>query len=243
MNTADAVVRWLCRPNIALFNQPLGAFRLHPDVLLGVFMLIGLYLLALSSLRKRTGIEPASHHRWYLYGAITTLLIVEVSPLHDLAEGYLFSAHMIQHFLLVYLFPPFLLLSLPPGTLQPLLDKPVLFRIAKFLTNPITAIFAGNAIYAIWHVPIAYQAALFWHEVHILEHILMVGTAVLMWWPIFSPEKSLPRLSPPLCVLYLFIMSAAQIGVFAYVTFSDSVVYPFYSTSAEFGEFRPKRIR
>lgn len=231
MSTADAVVRWLCRPNIPLFGQPLGAFRLHPDVLLGILMLVGLYLIAHSMLHKRSGITADQRHRKYLYLAIITLLIAEVSPLHDLAEGYLLTAHMVQHFLLVYLLPPFLLLSIPEGMLQPLVRGRKSMAVAKLLTHPVFAIFMGNAIYAAWHVPVAYQAALLWHEIHILEHILMVGSAILMWWPIFSPMKELPRLPAPGQIIYLFLMSAAQMGVFAYVTFTDGVLYRFYSTA------------
>lgn len=228
---SDSVVRWLCRPNLALFNQPPGAFRLHPDVLMGVLILIGIYLVSVSYLQRRSGVKPDNKHYIYLFLAVFVLLVAEVSPLHDIAEGFLFSAHMLQHLLLVFLLPPFLLKSIPEGMLQPLFRTKTRRRIGKLLTNPIFAIFLGNAIYTIWHMPLAYQAALFKHEIHILEHVMMVTSAILMWWPIFSPDKQLPKLSPPAKVAYLFFMSLAQIGVFAYVTFANKVLYPFYATA------------
>lgn len=231
MSASDALVKWLCRPNIPLFGQPLGAFRLHPDVLAGVLMLIGAYLVAYSALRKRSGVTPKRRHTIYLSLAVLCLLIAEVSPLHDLAEGYLFSAHMVQHMFLVYLLPCFLLNSLPPGMLEPLFRRPVALKIGKVLTNPVVAIIAGNAVYALWHLPPFYQAALFRHEIHVLEHILMVGTAIMMWWPIFSPSKELPRLPATGRILYLLLMSLPQIGVFAYITFSNKIVYRFYASA------------
>lgn len=240
MNVGESIVRWLCRPNLKLFDQPLGAFRLHPDVLAGVMMLIGVYLVALSALKKRTNVVPSRKHRVFMWLTVATLLIAEVSPLHDVAEGYLFAGHMLQHLLLVFLLPPFMLASIPEGMLDPLVSTKAGLRIGKIITNPILTIFLGNAVYTIWHMPIAYQAALFRHEVHVFEHILMVGSAILMWWPIFSPMKQLPRLAPPAQILYLFLMSISQIGVFAYVTFANKIVYPFYASAPRLWNISPE---
>ena len=49
----------------------------------------------------------------YLGAAIAIALLALISPLSQLADGYLFSAHMVQHILLVLIVPALLLLSLP----------------------------------------------------------------------------------------------------------------------------------
>src|SRR5215467_8504560 len=49
----------------------------------------------------------------YFAGAIVVFLLALVSPLSALANGYVFSAHMAQHILLVLIVPALLLLSLP----------------------------------------------------------------------------------------------------------------------------------
>ena len=240
MSVGEAVVQWLCRPNIPLFDQPLGSFRLHPDVLAGVFMLIGAYLVAYAALRRRSGAVPERRHTVYLVLAVLCLLIAEVSPLHDLAEGYLFSAHMVQHMFLVYLMPPFLLMSIPPGMLQPLFRRKAALVIGRVLTHPVVGIIAGNAAYALWHLPELYQAALYLHSVHVFEHILMVGTAIMMWWPVFSPSEDLPRLPDVGRIIYLLLMSLPQVGVFAYVTFSPKVVYGFYASAPRLWGLSPE---
>lgn len=230
MTLGESVVLWLCRPNLNLPGLPSGVFRMHPDVLAGVMMLVGLYLAFAGAMRAR-GIVPDRRQRIYLVLVLVILLIAEVSPLHDLAEGYLFSFHMIQHVLLIFLLPPLLLCALPAELFEPVLRRRWALGIAKVLTHPVVAIIAGNAAYTIWHLPIAYQSALVWHELHIVEHILMVGTAILMWWPIYSPVKELETLGPPAKALYIFAINLAQIGVFAYVTFTNRVIYPFYGTA------------
>jgi Predicted membrane protein len=230
VSMGDSLVLWLCRPNLNLPGIPVGSIRIHPDVLAGVLVLVGLYFAVTGAMRAR-GIVPSRRQRVYLTLVLLILLVAEVSPLHDIAEGYLFSFHMIQHILLIMLLPPLLLAGLPPQLFEPILRRPWAFRIARFLTHPVFAIVIGNAAYTLWHLPIAYQSALIWHELHILEHILMVGTAILMWWPIFGPVKELGVLSSPGKLLYIFVLNIAQIGVFAYVTFNNRIIYPFYATA------------
>ncbi len=59
-------------------------------------------------------LRPVSSPRpAYLAVALLMFLVAEVSPVNTLAEGYLFSAHMVQHLLLLLVVPPLLLLSLP----------------------------------------------------------------------------------------------------------------------------------
>src|SRR2546430_15049699 len=49
----------------------------------------------------------------YFAAALGLFLLAFVSPFSALANGYLFSAHMVQHILLVLIIPALLLLSLP----------------------------------------------------------------------------------------------------------------------------------
>src|SRR5258708_29631644 len=50
---------------------------------------------------------------FYFAAALFILLLAFISPFSALANGYLFSAHMVQHILLVLIVPALLLLSLP----------------------------------------------------------------------------------------------------------------------------------
>ena len=49
---------------------------------------------------------------WLLL-ALSVFVLTLVSPLNALANGYLFSAHMLQHILLLLIVPAFFILSLP----------------------------------------------------------------------------------------------------------------------------------
>jgi putative membrane protein len=50
---------------------------------------------------------------WYFLGALAVFFLTLTSPLNALAGGYLFSAHMLQHMLLLLIVPLLLLLGLP----------------------------------------------------------------------------------------------------------------------------------
>src|SRR5206468_9264293 len=49
----------------------------------------------------------------YLLAGLGVFVLTLVSPLNALAAGYLFSAHMLQHILLLLVVPALLLMSLP----------------------------------------------------------------------------------------------------------------------------------
>jgi len=67
------------------------------------------------------------------------------------------------------------------------------------------------------------------HAFHFFVHVLLVTAALLMWWPILSPVRELPRISYPMQMGYLFLQSLLPSVMASFITFSDRVVYPFYA--------------
>ena len=55
-----------------------------------------------------------NHRIVYLLAGVGVFVLTLVSPLNALAAGYLFSAHMLQHILLLLIVPALVLMSLPP---------------------------------------------------------------------------------------------------------------------------------
>src|SRR6266568_7536083 len=119
----------------------LTQWNLEPSILIGTILITGLYLYAIGPLRKRhfpnqqvvTGQTIA-----FLSGTLIMFLAL-VSPLDELGDSYLFSAHMVQHLCLTILVPPLLLLGTPGWLVEPLLRKAMIFRIARVLTFPVVA--------------------------------------------------------------------------------------------------------
>ena len=202
----------------------------HPDALIGLTLLEGLYLLAVGPMRTRFGMTEAASPKELLSftTGVMVIFMALLSPIHILSDQYLFSMHMFQHIMLTLIAPPLLILGVPARLLKPITSNKITFRVASILTSPIFAIISFNLVFSIWHIPALYNLSMEFHSIHISEHLLFIAVAVLMWWPLTSKVRELPRLSYPLQIVYLIILSIAQIIVFAMITFSTEPLYEWY---------------
>jgi putative membrane protein len=190
------------------------------------------YLVCIGPLRGRfAGSAPVSRVRVQLFLlGVVILFAATVSPL-DTLSSYLLSMHMVQHLLMTLIVPPLLLVGTPGWLLRPLLRLPLGRLVGRALTHPVVAFLLFNAVFSVWHVPTLYDLALRNDTVHILEHTLFLGTAVLAWWPVFSPLDELPRLPEPVQLLYLFFQSLPPTILGAVITFASEPLYLAYMTA------------
>lgn len=210
----------------------------HPWVLAWVVLVQVAYLLAAGPWRQafRLG-PPVPRYQKLLFSiAIWTVYLSEGTPLHVLSEVYLFSAHMVQHILLTMILPPLLLLGIPAWMIRPFLRPRPVAWVFRLLVKPAPALLLFNLIYSVWHMPGAYQAALWFHWFHMIQHAILVFTALLAWWPICSPLPEFPRLSPGAQMLFIFVSGVLQIAVFGVITFAESVLYDFYAQAPRIWE-------
>lgn len=200
-----------------------------PSIYIGIALLIALYLYAVGPLRKKYQLADSvkrSQVVLFIVGMLVMFLAL-ASPLDELGDEYLFSAHMVQHLLITLVAPPLLLLGTPGWLLHPLLRKRVLLGIGKVLTHPFVAFFLFNIDFWLWHAPPLYNATLSNENLHIFEHMLFIVTAVIYWWPVLSPAKELPRLSLGGQVLYLFLSGMPSVALGAGLTFSPPLYAPY----------------
>jgi cytochrome c oxidase assembly factor CtaG len=211
----------------------LTAWDWQPSVLIGAALLVGVYLGAIGPWRARFRTSrPVGRAQvvWFLLGAFVILFAL-VSPLDTLGDEYLFSAHMVQHLLLMLVAPPMLLMGTPGWMLRPFLRYPAVARTARVLTVPVMAFGLFSANFLVWHFPVFYEATLHSETVHIVEHLLFMATGVLNWWPILSPLPELPRLPYPGQILYLVLETVPTAALSALLVFSSAVLYPTYAAA------------
>ena len=196
----------------------------HPSVVIGLALLGGLYVYL--------GGLAAPRRRVTAFGASLVVLGVALNgPLHNLSDGYLFSAHMVQHLALTLVFPPLLLYGTPAWVVRPLLGPAWVLRSARRATRPLAAGALFSAPITLWHVPQFYESALEHHPLHIVQHLVFIATAVIMWWPILSPVPELPRANYPTQLMYLFALGLPMSLAGALITLSERVLYPFYAAA------------
>jgi putative membrane protein len=209
------------------------SWALHPSVLIGTGLLGALYFWGIGPLRRRKALGPPAA-RWQIAsfcGALVVLLGSLNGPIHDLSDYYLFSVHMVQHLVLTLLFPPLLIAGIPGWLLTPVLRHDAIRRVGRVLGHPLVAGGVYCATIAAWHVAAAYDLMMRNHEVHVATHIMFMVTATMMWWPVMSPSPEVPRLSPGLGMLYLFLVGIPMQLVAALITLADGVLYPWYAAA------------
>jgi hypothetical protein len=170
--------------------QPQPVYRWWPwhwewSVLLGCALLALLYALAwrrwAPAHEPRSGALVAS-----FAGALAIVLVSLEGPLHDLSDLYLFSAHMVQHLFLAQLFPLLLLLGIPSWMKRALLRPRAVAAVWHTLAGVPAGFILYTLVFSVWHVPALYNLMMRDHGFHILMHLMVMGTAVLMWWPILG---------------------------------------------------------
>ena len=175
-------------------------------------------------------------------GGLLALFVALVSPLDALGQA-LFSAHMVQHLILMLVAAPLLVLGAPLVPWLWALPKPARKALGGWwkqaervrmiwhgLSEPILVWFLYAAALWIWHLPTLYQAALTVQWIHDLEHVCFLGTALLLWWTLIQPNGH-RRLSYGAGALFVFT-TALHSGVFgALLAFAQTLLYPVYRLS------------
>lgn len=160
-------------------------------------------------------------------GGIALYVLALVSPLDFLGRTYLFSAHMIQHILLLLVAPLLLLLGIPKTLAEKALKIKPFGYTMKVLGNPIVAWFFGVGAMWVWHLPSLHDSVLSNDNLYIAQQISFVLIGMIFWWPVFAPVES-RRLSPLVSTLYL---SSACLGctiLGMLITFAGAGLYAAY---------------
>jgi putative membrane protein len=188
------------------------------------------------------GVQPkhvaAFASGWLVLGAAL------VSPL-DAMGAWLFSAHMVQHELLMIVAAPLLVLGRPlaawtwafapehrPG-LRTLIRVPAVAASWRWITAPVAAWSAHALALWAWHVPAFFDAALQSEPIHILQHMTFLGTALLFWWAVLGGDRRTAS-AAPMVLLFTTMLHSSILG--ALLALASTPWYsPYAATSSAFG--------
>jgi cytochrome c oxidase assembly factor CtaG len=169
---------------------------------------------------------------------VLVMLLTLVGPLDFLGDDYLFSAHMAEHLIIMFIVPPLLILGLPRRVMERALAVPAVAAIERALGRPAVAWLIGVVVLWLWHVPTLYNAALASESVHILEHLTMMVAGTILFWPVLSTVPS-TRLAGGVSLVYLFTAAVANMLLGVLLTFAPVGAYPDYMRSSDgTGTFR-----
>jgi cytochrome c oxidase assembly factor CtaG len=198
-----------------------GAWSWNPESLLGV----GLAAVYVASLRR----TPAAGWRIACFLAGCALIVVVfVTPWDTVAVDYLLWVHLLQNVVLAEWAPLLLVLGLQPALAERASGNgPV-----RVLTHPLVSLPVWVGAYALWHVPLLYDAALDRQGALLaLEHLTYLVTGALMWWCVWQDAPH--RLSAGARAAYVlagFVLSAPLGLVLALV---PEPIYDAYADAPE----------
>ena len=176
------------------------------------------------------------------YAGLVALLVALCSPLDALADT-LFSAHMVQHVILIAVAPPLLVLGIPAVPLLWGLPEGARLAVGRgwkasrlgslghALVQPVPALVLHTLALWLWHLPGPYADALANPAVHALEHGCFFITALLVWWVAIRPVGR--RSTDTAWALFVLIGTFVSSGALgAILTFSDTPWYYAQSVGA-----------
>ncbi len=205
-------------------------WKVYSQFMVGWLLVGAAYFALIGPLRGRfAGATPVPGRKVASFSFAMALMFLALQgPLHELSDYFLFSAHMVQHLVLILIMPPFLLYGMPGWLLRPAIRVRPIGAIARVLTFPIVAFALNNTIFLAWHFPGPYDLMMRNHDVHVAMHLMIMVTGTIMWWPVMSPLKELPRIPAPLQMIYLFVLGIPMMVSAALITFSQSELYRWY---------------
>jgi cytochrome c oxidase assembly factor CtaG len=226
---------------MAPMNHPpgWGSWSLDPIAIIALLAASYVYARMYRRAASRSAAVGAGH--WAPYAAgIAVLAIALLSPLDAIGDGWLLSAHMLQHVLLSDVAPALIVLGLRSPVLPLGLARPALRAVAPggrwgvalgVLTSPWVAIPLWATATWVWAIPAMFDFAAQHPFVHALEHATLFYTGLALWWLIVDPLPR-ARLRPNgqrLALLGFTRLASAAICV--PLTWMTSVQYPLYASA------------
>ncbi len=214
-------------------NVPFPAWTPHPEVWLLVALFAVGYALAMTRLGPRLAPKGTPVvTRFQVVSFSAGLLAVWVAsdwPIHDIAEKYLFSVHMLQHVTYAIVAAPLMLIGTPTWFARWLLSPRWLLATVRYLSRLIPATIIFNVVIIVTHTPLVVNAALEHAPLHVGVHALIFVSSLIVWMPILSPLPEVPRLQPLARLLFLFLQSVVPTVPASFLTFGSKPLYSFYN--------------
>jgi putative membrane protein len=208
------------------------AWTAHPDVWLLVGLFAAGYAIAIVRLGPKWAVPGQAVVTrfqvtcWSL--GVFAMWVASDYPIHDVAERYNYSVHMVQHLMFSMVVAPLLLLGTPAWLMRRILRPPALFRTVRTLARFIPALLIFNVVLVVTHWPLMVNASLHSAFVHFGLHSVLFLSSLIVWMPLVSPLPEIPRLVPVLQMVYLFAWSVVPTVPASFLTFGSKPLYKFY---------------
>jgi cytochrome c oxidase assembly factor CtaG len=227
------------------------AWSFPPIPFCGIALGAVLYLRGFVAARRTRPHQLPTWRALCFLSGLATLWLALASPI-DALDDYLLAAHMIQHFILMSVAPPLIVLGAPTvpilrglprslvrAVVGPLLSNRAFHSTLRFLTHPMTAWLVMNTAYLGWHVPVMFELTFRSDRIHDFEHLCFFSTSLLFWWIVLAPWPARSRWPRWTIIPYLLAADVVNTVLSATLAFSTHVLYPSYAAAPRISFLSP----
>ena len=211
----------------------------EPVLLVALVATAAVYARGRARLGRRITGTPRAGRTAAFYSGLVVLATALMSPLDALSSA-LFSAHMVQHLLLMMVVAPLLVLARPAAALiagLPQGGRDAVRRAgsggmrgaAHFLTRPVVVWAVGVLALWAWHMPSLYEAALSHDALHVAEHASFLGAALLFWAVVLNSSARRGPAARPIAALLVFANGVQGTALGAVLLFASTALYPVHA--------------
>jgi putative copper resistance protein D len=229
-------------PGPLTLHYAITAWQLAPLVSAGLSVAAAGYVLAVRAGRG-TGKRWPGGRTAAFFGGLCVIAVATQSSL-GVYDDVLFSAHMVQHVLLIMVAPPLLVYGRPVtlalraarGRARRALARAIRSRVASALTWPPAATALYCAVVALTHTPAVMDLVLRNNAAHDAEHALYLLAGYLFFLPVTGSEPIRWRLTVPGRYLMLVVAMMADSFTGAVFTFQSGEIFaPYAQTGRTWG--------
>jgi cytochrome c oxidase assembly factor CtaG len=217
------------------------AWSFDPLLQVGLLATAALYLVAIRRIDRAHPDTPVPWPRVVAF--LLGIVVIEVALQSSIGtyDDTLFSVHMVQHMLLMFVAAPLLVLGTPitvtlravsprvrKGIVLPVLHS----RVVRVIGHPLVAWMLFVAVLYGSHISPLFDITLTNDLVHELEHAMFLASALLFWWPVVGLDPSPYRLPYPMRAMYLFLAFPLMTFLSLYIFSAPSPLYPHYAAIA-----------
>ncbi len=204
----------------------------HIEVWLLVLGLIALGVYTARVIQPKVvaaGEPPITRHQkmWFWFGVFVFYVATDW-PMHDIAEQRLYAIHMIQHTLLMVVFPPVILLAMPTWLARLIIGQGLFKRFVYFWARPAPALLVNLFLTAAMHWAWMVNSSISSAWLHYSVHTVAVFSSLLVFMCICGPIPEL-QVGPPMKMLVVFLLSIIPTLPAAFLTTAEEVLYQGYN--------------
>lgn len=214
-----------------MFSGAFPKFVPHVEVWLLVVALAALGVYTSRVIEPKAvaaGEQPITRRQktWFVLALLVFWLAADF-PMHDIAEKRLYSVHMVQHSLLMIVFPPMILLATPTWLGRLLIGQGTFKRFVYFWCRPAPALIVNLFVSAFMHWAWVVNTSIEIGWLHYSVHLVAVFTSLMVWMCICGPIPEL-QATPPIKVVVIFFLSIIPTIPASFLTVSEGVIYQGY---------------